>query len=149
MNHPFYDILPMVIGKLQKDFYQQMTEKVKSHRITTAQLIYLLILSDGESMTLKEITNAANFNKAYTTKIIRTLYHRGLVSNDRKNICNRKYNVFLTDEGRDFVKIIEEHAKTTRNEIFSSLKPDEKENIIAALKDALNYLEPKEEDPDV
>ena len=143
MNHPFYDMLPMVIGKIQKDFHHQMNEKMKEYNITTAQLIYLLILSAENKMTLKELTAAANFDKAYTTKIIHELTEKGYIGNDKKSVSSRKYHIFLTNEGKDYIKIINKHAKQIRENILCKLPKDDKQKIVETLKQAIIYLEDK------
>jgi len=140
MNHPFYDMLPMVIGKIQKDFYNQMTSKLRMHNLTTAQLVYLLILSDNNKITLKELTSLANFDKAYTTKIVHELTERGFISNDKKTLNSRKYHIFLTDNGRKYINILQKSAEEARYEIISNLSESDKKNIVTTLEKALYYL---------
>jgi len=141
MTHPFYDMLPMVIGKIQKDFHHRMSDKMREYNITTAQLIYLIILSEKERTTLKELTAESNFDKAYTTKIVRELTAKGFLQNDKKSPSSRKYHLFLTDEGKNYIKIVQQNAKAIREEILSELTKSEKDTIVETLRQAITYLE--------
>lgn len=118
-------LIPILMGKVEKEFKSRLNEELKDEPVKGKEVIYLLILSSYDGLTLKELTSLSNFDKAYTTNAIKKLCNLGYVFCDRKADGSRKFSVYLTSDGKKYVDEINEKASRIRKEIFSFLTEEE------------------------
>ncbi|SJZ90779.1 MarR family winged helix-turn-helix transcriptional regulator [Anaerorhabdus furcosa] len=115
------ELIPILMGKVEKEFRSKLNDELKDSPAKGKDVVYLLILSQYEGCTLKDLTELSSFDKAYTTNAIKKLGELGFVFCDKKNADSRKFSIYLTDEGKAYVKFVNEKANKIRKDIFSFL----------------------------
>lgn len=123
------ELIPLLMGKVDKEFKSRLNEKLKDAPAKGKDVVYLLILNSYDGLTLKELTTLSNFDKAYTTSAIKKLCELGFVFCDKKSDDSRKFSIYLTSDGKKYVDYVNEEATKIRKEIFSFLTEEEMQTM--------------------
>jgi len=107
-NNVFHVLMRAVIHDVQKRLFPILEE----HGLSKVHIAYLIALDSGYT-TLKSLSDHLEMNKANTTRAINGLRAEGLLEDDRQTENSRKYNVFLNDKGKEFVKILKAELDST------------------------------------
>lgn len=129
MDNAFYETLPLFFGKVKKNFQRQVVENMKGYDVNAAEIFYLTAISDKSGITPKELTESVDFDKAYTTRIIKELSGKGYIVCNKPENKSRRYKIFLTDSGAEIVEHIKKHSETARDCLFSILTEEECETM--------------------
>ena len=82
------------------DVHKRVQPLLDRYSLSKLHIGYLKMLLVGPA-TLKELTQELCVDKANTTRAIVGLRESGLITDDREDDVSRKYNVFLTPEGKE------------------------------------------------
>ncbi len=123
------ELIPILMGKVDKEFKSRLNEKLKDAPAKGKDVVYLLILNSYDGLTLKELTTLSNFDKAYTTSAIKKLCELGFVFCDKKSEDSRKFSIYLTSNGKEYVEYVSKEATQIRKEIFSFLTEEEMQTM--------------------
>jgi DNA-binding MarR family transcriptional regulator len=115
--------VPVAIKVLERNGQKHDDELKKLFGISSIHIKYILILDTGK-WTLKELSECLFFNKANTTRIISSLRSMGYVTDDRTSTNSRKYNVFLTPQGRELLEYLKKRIDSDIDIFFEDI-PDE------------------------
>ena len=135
MDENNLNMLPNSIGKLKKLIQKEMSIPVKPYGLGSNHAMYLLqlyIYRDG--LTLKKLSDNLGVDKANTTRVIADLDAKGYTVNDVADNNVRKYNVFLTDEGRVVAKEVYDFVTDMRAKMVSTITVDELECFFLTYK---------------
>lgn len=134
------DYFPMSIGKINKQMQKIFSEQLKPCDLGSAHALYLIVLSENDGLTLKELTENVGMDKANTTRVVSDLNVKGYIYTDRKEEGSRKYKVFLTEEGEKAAVIVRSAIKKMLDSFFSVLTETEREQYIAILKKIITNI---------
>ena len=134
------DFLPMSIGKLRKQMQKRFSQELKPFDLSSAHAHNLIVLFENDGLTMKELTESVEMDKANTTRVINDLQVKGFIHTDRIREGSRKYKVFLTEEGKKAAEIVRSAIKKMLDSIFSILTDTEKEQYITMLKKIITNI---------
>ena len=135
MSNCNVDLQSVITGlsKLKKRALKKQTEMLKPLGLTSRHAGYIMALSDGRGMTMKALSETLCVDPANTTRVIAHLGEMGYVSNDCQKEGCRKFNVFLTDKGKDVANEMKKSVACHSLEIMDPLTSDEKLTFVKLL----------------
>lgn len=133
-----FDFAIMYCRQIKQRLQNEITLILKNYDLTCPQGYFLNLFSYHTMLTLSEITDLLDVDKAYTTRIVNSLLQKGLVDKT-ENI--RKYSIFLTEQGREILKLIANDVKKNREKLLNEIGEEELNNFKNTLKKIINNLE--------
>lgn len=133
-----FDFAIMYCRQIKQRLQNEITLILKNYDLTCPQGYFLNLFSYHTMLTLSEITDLLDVDKAYTTRIVNSLLQKGLVDKT-ENI--RKYSIFLTEQGREILKLIANDVKKNREKLLNGIDEKELNNFKNTLKKIINNLE--------
>ena len=121
------------LSKLKKNSLKTQAKMLKPYNLGTRHAGYIMALSKGNSMTMKELSDVLCVDPANTTRVIGSLTKMGLVDNDCQKEGCRKYNVFLTEKGKQVAEQMKKDIVNCSVEIMDPLTDDEKKTFVTLL----------------
>ena len=119
-------ILPVLINKLRKRLENANVGLIKEYNLSKLHLLYLMVLyNNDEGMTLKELSDFLDFNKANTSRAISQLVSKEIVQKKAQGGLEFKYKVKLTLKGRETASIIWKHNQSENLELIQLFTPEE------------------------
>lgn len=133
-----FDFAIMYCRQIKQKLQNEITLTLKNYDLTCSQGYFLNLFNHHSMLTLSEITDLLGVDKAYTTRIVNSLLQKGLVD---KTDSIRKYSVFLTEQGREILKLIANDVKKNREKLLNGIDEKELNNFKNTLKKIINNLE--------
>ncbi|ENK0837569.1 MarR family transcriptional regulator [Clostridium botulinum] len=93
--------------------------------VSTAQYYILDILDNQGSKTTKELAEIRGITQPGISKLNKRLLEKGYIKQERQETDRRSYNIFITSEGKKFLKRSEKLGKEIMNLIEKTLNQDE------------------------
>ena len=124
-----FQTMAVYLSKLRKATCKFHSELLKPFGITHRYAAYIMILSDSEGMTMKQLSEELCVDPANTTRVIATLKEKGLVCDDCKKLGGRKFKVFLTDSGKNLAERLKEDFINSNDNMFAVLTAEEREQF--------------------
>ena len=121
------------LSKLKKNSLKTQAKLLKPYNLGTRHAGYIMALSEGDGMTMKELSDTLCVDPANTTRVISTLTEMGYVSNDCPKEGSRKFKVFLTEEGKQVAEKMKTDIVNCSIEIMDPLTDDEKKTFVTLL----------------
>ena len=121
------------LSKLKKNSLKTQAKLLKPYNLGTRHAGYIMALSDGNGMTMKELSDALCVDPANTTRVISSLTEMGLVDNDCQKEGSRKFNVFLTEKGKQMSEQMKKDIVNCSIEIMDPLTDEEKKTFVTLL----------------
>ncbi|MGN1097372.1 MAG: MarR family winged helix-turn-helix transcriptional regulator [Clostridia bacterium] len=97
----------------------------------------LIILSESESITQRELTERLGIQPGSASEVIGKLENAGLIVRDSSTTDRRTVDIRLTDEGRAQAEEAVNQRKARHREMFSCLSEEEKSELLS-LAEKLN-----------
>ncbi len=135
--------LPSYVHAISKDITQRSAEILNQYNLKACYLPYLVTLFQKGKATMKELTEQTGTDKSNTTRIISELREKGIVADDRKSKNSKKYNVFLTDEGRKLVIKSKHEFESSIDSLFSNLSQEELDILIEIMRKTKDFINKK------
>ena len=120
------------LSKIKKKLVKSQAKMLKPYGLSSRHAGYIMALSEGDGMTMKALSDTLSVDPANTTRVISVLTEKGYVSNDSKKNGSRKYNVFLTEMGRQAAEKMKKDIVACSVEVMSPLS-DEEKKVFATL----------------
>ena len=135
MSNCNVDLQSVITGlsKLKKRALKSQTKMLKPFNLTSRHAGYIMALSDGKGMTMKDLSETLCVDPANTTRVIAYLNEMGYVTNDCKKEGCRKFNVFLTEKGKQVAHEMKKSVACHSVEIMDPLSDDEKRTFVTLL----------------
>jgi len=119
-------MLPIILNKLKKRFDNASPDLMQKYNLSKLHLLYIMVLFEHkEGMTLKELTEFLDFDKANTSRAISQLISKEYVQKKAQGDLEFKYNVELTVKGRAIAKNIFEKKQKATAALSELLTPEE------------------------
>lgn len=94
----------------------------------------LIILSESESMTQRELTERLGIQPGSASEVIGKLEHTGMIFRTPSEKDRRTADITLTQSGRVMAQEASTNRKLRHDEMFACLNADEKETLLALLE---------------
>lgn len=124
----------ILFSSIRKKIYKLLNSKLKNFNISIIEALYLIIISDEEYISFKELTRKADCDKGMTTKVLVKLKMMGFVTYDTKNIS-------ITNKGLDVSNEIKDILKEIRDRLSNKIGKEKLNNIYEELSEFNNILE--------
>ena len=124
----------ILFSSIRKKIYKLLNSKLKNYNISIIEALYLIIISDEEYISFKELTRKADCDKGMTTKVLVKLKMMEFVTYDTKNIS-------ITNKGLDVSNEIKDILKKIRDRLSNKIGKDKLNNIYEELSEFNNILE--------
>lgn len=98
------DQLCFALYSLSRAFTKQYSGLLKDMGITYPQYLALLVLWQGDGISIQQIASRMELEQPTTTPLIQRLEKLGFVSRVRSSVDERRVEVFLTTTGRKLFK---------------------------------------------
>ena len=129
----------------------QCTERGMSYAITPSQWAALAWLTENEGIPIGTLAQRLDIEASVTTGIVQRLEQHGLLERVHDHQDRRLVKLFLTDEGRKLVRILEPVVIAFHQQLFRGFSAEEQQalleqlqqlnsNLPASPRDVLNQL---------
>ncbi|HSK69396.1 MAG TPA: MarR family transcriptional regulator [Candidatus Limnocylindria bacterium] len=119
-------MLPVMLNMLKKRLDGANAGLLEKYGLSKLHLLYLLVLyENGEGMTLKELSDFLDFDKANTSRAISQLTAKEYVRKSPQGALDLKYKVELTQAGRDVAAVIWRHNHAVNSGLVRLFTPEE------------------------
>lgn len=121
--------MPVVTRIMEKEIQKRHVKTKELYGISEIHVRYLLALDAG-GCTLKGLSDGLFFNKANTTRAIRCLEEKGYVYDNRTSKTSRKYDLFLTESGKEITEYLKKDIDSVIETFFKGISNKEIESFI-------------------
>ena len=147
--------LPAFFDRMSLQMRKNMTDIVSDYDLTSAHAIYLIALKLQDGQTLVSLSRFLDLDTANTNRVIKILKEKELVYDDRKTDKSKKFNIYLTDSGRNLADRIMAGITELNNSYFEGIPREDvlqlRNTLIRILRnmnlDIDSYMGSKYEDP--
>lgn len=119
--------LPAFFDRMSLQMRKNMTSIVEPYGLTHAHAIYLIALKLQDGQTMVGLSHFLDLDTANTNRVIKILRQKGFVYDDRKSESNKKYRIFLTDEGKELAEKVMNGVRELNESYFADVP---RENIL-------------------
>lgn len=95
--------LPILLDRVSLATRRALADCMHENGLTAVHASYLIALTLNDGLTLVELSRFLDMDSANTNRVVKTLREKGLVYDDRSTPKSKKFNVYLTDDGRALV----------------------------------------------
>lgn len=140
-----------LIGRLQSAARQSRTAlaaRLLQHGLYAGQDQIMLALHEADGQTPGGLASRLGVRPPTITKTINRLQSQGFVARKASEADSRQAHVFLTDAGRDAIRLIEKSLRKTEKQAFRGLDKKEQKallKVLSRIEANLNGAEPADE----
>jgi DNA-binding MarR family transcriptional regulator len=140
-----------LIGRLQSAARQSRTalaSRLLQHGLYAGQDQIMLALSEADGQTPGSLAIRLGVRPPTITKTINRLQSQGFLERKASDFDSRQAHVFLTDTGREAIRVIEKSLRRTEKQAFRGLDKKEQKallKLLSRIEANLNNIEPTEE----
>ncbi len=145
-NAYWNSFLPIFFDRINIATRRVMASCVKHYDLTAIYAEYLVALNLREGLTLVELSKFLDVDTANTNRIIKVLKKKGLVYDDRPSEKSKKFNIFLTKEGKELADFIMVETQSTMNGFFKGVPKFNIDNLRFTLIKILYNVDPNFEE---
>lgn len=138
--------LPIFFDRINIITRRIMASCVKPYGLTAVYAEYLIALRLREGLTLVELSKFLDVDTANTNRIIKVLSQKELIYDDRTSEKNKKFSIFLTDEGKYLADLIMSETQSTMNDFFKGVPKFNIDNMKYTLIKILYNADPNFEE---
>ena len=122
------------MATMHKRFNKMMSETLAPYGLNGMHAIYLKAISDNPGITLKELSTLVRCDSAHTSRAVATLTEKQFVCDDRKDACQKKYKLFLTEAGKNAKSDVEQKMALYHENTLNILTGDEQKIFLDLIK---------------
>ena len=123
---------------------KKLMENVKSTGLTLGQPKVLDYLKHHDGANQKEIAAGCHIEAGSLTSILNRMEEKNLIERKTLNGNRRSYHIFLTDQGKESIKIISDEFKKIE-QAFDGIAETDREAFMKMFTQIYNNLKRKEE----
>lgn len=133
-----FDFATVYCRQMKQKLEKQIDSLLNDLGLSMSETHYLYLFNKHNNLTLNEINFLLDVDKAYTTRIVNKLIDKSLIT---KTDDIRKYTLFLTDKGKEIVRLISVEIENTKNKLLKKIDDKELEIFKKVLIQMINNLE--------
>lgn len=134
--------LPAFFARVSDIIKNRITEYLKPMGLSNAHSIYIMALTLREGQTLVGLSQFLDMDRSNTIHVIKVLREKGLVYDDRKNESDKKYRIYLTEEGKSLGLHLMDFQTEVMNEYMRNISNEEVITMRNILLKLLNNMDP-------
>jgi DNA-binding MarR family transcriptional regulator len=92
--------------EFKKAVDKYLDETFKCLGLSKLEGVYLATLFEKDGVSLIDLTNCVNLDKANTTRVINLLEEKGYVFRKTDDKDNRKFKIFITDKAKNLKEFV-------------------------------------------
>lgn len=129
------DIEPigLCVSSIHRRLQAYINEKLKVYQIGSAQLQYLLVISQNEGLNQMELSNRLKIGKATITKGVNALAKQGFLIKEKDLLDKRIFRIYLTQKGKDIIPIMEEIYQDIQSRLLEGVPKQEYDIVLNLL----------------
>ena len=116
------------------------TQILKDVGISAAEYPILICLNYQDGITQEEITERLGIDKSAVTRVIQSLYEKGMVERKKDKIDRRCNRIYLTEEGKKTKEPNEQTKKEWSDTLMKGMTEEEKILFLRLLIQAVNNI---------
>jgi DNA-binding MarR family transcriptional regulator len=132
-------IIPYIIRGMLK----RQADALGKGKITIHQYITLELLTNNESVKMKDIAKELNITFPAATGLVNRLHRMGMVKRAPGENDRRVIYITSTGKGREIVKQVRSHRQKAIQEVFGGLTEKERTDYLRIIKKVKNILYPE------
>lgn len=139
------DTLHYLIMANQMLVQKALLERLRDTGLTIGQPKILDYLKDHDGSSQKDIAKACFLEAGSLTTILNKMEEKGLIERRILNGNRRSFHIFMTDEGREKMQLIDRSFSEIEKKALSDVSDEELENFMSVYKKIYKNLTHKEE----
>ena len=139
------DTLHYLIMANQMLVQKALLERLRDTGLTIGQPKILDYLKDHDGSSQKDIAKACFLEAGSLTTILNKMEEKGLIERRILNGNRRSFHIFLTDEGREKMQLVDNSFLEIEKKALSDVSDEELETFMAVYKKIYKNLTHKEE----
>jgi DNA-binding MarR family transcriptional regulator len=113
-----------------KEHFRRREKLLSGLKLYRGQAPVLLLLSERNGLTQREIAEELKIKPSTVTLILRRMRKRGLISSVRDERDKRYTKIYLTEEGKKFICKLKRVFKQLEEECFKDFSEEEKKLLM-------------------
>jgi len=113
-----------------KEHFRRREKLLSGLKLYRGQAPVLLLLSERNGLTQKEIAEGLKIKPSTVTLILRRMRKRGLISSVRDERDKRYTKIYLTEEGKKFICKLKRVFNQLEEECFKDFSEEEKKLLM-------------------
>ena len=145
---PFETSLFMAMSQAREAIISKFVPLIREHDLTTQQWRAMRILDREDGLEVSELAQRSHVLKPSMSRIARNLESRGLVKRKKVAEDNRRSNLFLTNKGREIVRLIAPASMERyryMEQRFGTSKLEELKELLIELADVVQDYDPEDQ----
>lgn len=134
--------LPIFFDRMNAAMRRHMTDEVSPYGLTSSHAVYLIALVLNGPMTQMELSDFLDMDPANTHRVIKVLYDKGMVYDDRINQTSRNYRIHLTEIGKKLGNQVMDSTSTWMDKAMEDIPREDIYNMRNNLITILKRIEP-------
>lgn len=130
--------LPIFFDRMSALMRNNMNKVVEPYGLTSAHSIYLIALKLQDGQTMVNLSRFLDLDPANTNRVIKVLREKGFITDNRKTERSKKYNIFLTEDGKDVASLLMKRIRSFNNNYFAGISTEDiiqlRNTLIAVLR---------------
>ncbi len=139
------DTLHYLIMANQMLVQKALLERLRDTGLTIGQPKILDYLKDHDGSSQKDIAKACFLEAGSLTTILNKMEEKGLIERRILNGNRRSFHIFMTDEGREKMQLIDRSFSEIEKKALSDVSDEELENFMSVYKKIYKNLTNKED----
>ena len=134
--------LPIFFDRINASMRNHMTDEVSAYGLTSSHAVYLIALVLNGPMSQTELSNFLDMDPANTHRVVKVLYDKGMVYDDRINQTSRNYRLHLTEIGKKLGNQVMDSTSKWMDEALEDIPTEDILNMRNTLITILRRIEP-------
>ena len=139
------DTLHYLIMANQMLVQKALLERLRDTGLTIGQPKILDYLKDHDGSSQKDIAKACFLEAGSLTTILNKMEEKGLIERRILNGNRRSFHIFMTDEGRQKMQLVDSSFSEIEKKALSDVSDEELETFMAVYKKIYKNLADKED----
>lgn len=135
-----YKILGKCLSDLNRDFIKYSETNLLQYGLTLNMWRCMMIIENNKSCNLKDIAKSLNVDNAIITRNIKKLEELNYIKKIKRNKDNRFFDLFLTEEGKSILKLLNEYQDGWYEKIINNFNNEEINDLINLLNKLCNNI---------
>ena len=122
------------ISIIHRQFQIYINNEIKQYDLNSSEYIYLISLGHNEGVNQKYFSDQLCIDDALTTRVMKSLEHKGYITRSRSERDKRAYSIRLTGKGAAIQPVIIDKLNHWTEILSKGMDGDEVDYIIGKLQ---------------
>jgi DNA-binding MarR family transcriptional regulator len=122
------------ISILYRQAQRYMNNTLQAHGISQGEYPFLWCIAQGENLNQKQISGQLCVDEALTTRMIRKLEEKGIVTRLRSSFDQRAYQIQLTEKGNALMPVVDQSLSSLGEILTNDMNAKEQAYMVDMLE---------------